>query len=119
MRGMPYLVNVSGSQTLLLRSSCEHNGGRENFDHKSPKVVLKRKFSGENHRNARKFKSCMTMDSRFTSGSQFGQIYPRNIAGYRNSAPDHPRQPTSTSASITLDENLSRLFECMRLEYGT
>ena len=119
MRGMPYLVNVSGSQTLLLRSPCEHNGGRESFDHKSPKVVFKRKFSGENHRNARKFKRCMTMDSRFTSGAQFGQIYPRNIAGYRNSAPDHPRQPTSTSTSITLDENLSRLFECMRLEYGT
>ena len=119
MRGMPYLVNVSSSQTLLPRSSCEHNGGRESFDQKSPKVVLKRKFSGGNHRNARKFKSCMTMDPRFTSGTQLGQSYPRNIAGYRNSTPDHRRQPTSTSASITLDENLSRLFECMRLEYGT
>lgn len=63
----------------------------------------------------------MSLNSRFASASQLGQRNaPYTAESYRDSSHEnaHERQ-ASSSASITLDENLSRLFECMRLEYGT
>lgn len=60
------------------------------------------------------------MDSRFASASQLGQRNSPYTAGNRDSSHENELQRQATSsASITLDENLSRLFECMRLEYGT
>lgn len=116
---MPYL-GKDGYQPLPQCSSLYCNGsGTESFDHGSPKVALSRKFSGENHQNATEYKCYMTMDSRFLSGSHLGKSFHSNIAGYRNSGFQKRELHRRPNASITLDENLSRLFECMRLEYGT
>lgn len=79
------------------------------------------RFSDENPRNATKYNCIMSLNSRFSLASHFGQRNPAYTAdSYRDSSREnaHERQ-ASSSASITLDENLSRLFECMRLEYGT
>ena len=63
----------------------------------------------------------MSLNSRFALASHLGRRNPPYTAdNYRDASREnaHERQ-ASSSASITLDENLSRLFECMRLEYGT
>lgn len=57
------------------------------------------------------------MDSRFTSAGQLGQTNSPYTAHNRDTS--RPNEPYGQRTSITLDENLSRLFECMRLEYGT
>lgn len=120
LEGMPYLVNETGSQTFSLHRFCDYNGGEESADHVSSKIVFSRKFSGKNYRNATDYKCNITMDPRFSSGAHFGQGYFLDIAGYRNSGPQNePRRQRNSPSSIALDENLSRLFECMRLEYGT
>ncbi|KAL9981009.1 hypothetical protein ACROYT_G009661 [Oculina patagonica] len=60
------------------------------------------------------------MDPRFATASQPGQRNPPYTADNRDTSHENQLQRKATSsASITLDENLSRLFECMRLEYGT
>lgn len=79
------------------------------------------RFSDENLRNATIYNCIMSLKSRIASASQLGQRNPPYTAdSYRELSREnaHERQ-ASSSASITLDENLSRLFECMRLEYGT
>lgn len=111
----------SGSQSLSFRSSCiNHNGGRSGFDCKTSKVEFLWKFNCGNRQNETEYNTCMTMDSRFYSGTQLGQSYVPISAGYPTSSfPNEPYGKSTSSASIALDENLSRLFECMRLEYGT
>ena len=62
------------------------------------------------------------MDSRFFSATQTRQINRPLRARYPNFQVQNGhdnRGQSSSSASVGLDENLSRLFECMRLEYGT
>ena len=62
------------------------------------------------------------MDSRFFSATQTGQFNRPIRAGYPNFQVQNghdKRVQSSLSPSVGLDENLSRLFECMRLEYGT
>lgn len=59
----------------------------------------------------------MNMDRRFASASQLGPNNHPDAAGNRDTS--HEDEAHRQATSITLDENLSRLFECMRLEYGT
>ncbi|PFX19354.1 Carbohydrate-responsive element-binding protein [Stylophora pistillata] len=59
----------------------------------------------------------MIMDSRYTSLGELGQSTSFYTAHNRDTSQAY--DPYRKRTSITLDENLSRLFECMRLEYGT
>lgn len=119
---MPYVGKDTGFQSLSPRSSFCYNGGRETIEYGSQKAQLSMILGGENHRNATEYKFPMTMDPRFPSSTHPGQSFYPNIPGYRkrsSGSQKHGQQRRPSASSIAIDENLSRLFECMRLEYGT